>query len=204
MTEDASNANETSQPRSWLRLGTLIPLAIFTAMSIMFALALSSGDPSKIPSALIGKPAPDMPLGTLEGLERDGKPVPAFRAADLSNGKVTVVNFWASWCVPCRQEHPAFEQISKQTGAQIFGVNYKDPGGGGLRFLKQLGNPFDKVGVDPKGRTAIEWGVYGMPETFIVDGKGIIVYKHVGPITPKDLATKIIPAIKKAEAAAAS
>ncbi len=200
---DASG-DANGQPQRGFRLGfgSAIPLMIFVAMAVMFALALSSGDPSKVPSALIGKAAPDRDMPPLEGLNRDGAQVPAFRASDLANGQVTVVNFWASWCVPCRQEHPLFAQIAQQTGARIFGVNYKDPNGGGLRFLSELGNPYDRVGVDNNGRVAIDWGVYGMPETFIVDGAGKIVHKHIGPISPADLQQSIIPAIQKAQAAA--
>ncbi|MEM7774849.1 MAG: DsbE family thiol:disulfide interchange protein [Pseudomonadota bacterium] len=178
--------------------GMLIPLLIFVVMAGVFALALSGGDPSKVPSALIGKPAPDVPMDPLLGLERDGQQIRPFRAADLANGNVSVVNFWASWCAPCIREHPLLKEIVRRTGVPLYGVNYKDPNKGGLRFLARLGNPFTGVGIDPNGRVAIEWGVYGMPETFIVDGKGIIVHKHIGPITPADLDRTIIPAIEKA------
>ena len=183
---------------SGVRIGTLAPLLVFLALAAMFGFALVSGDPSRVPSALIGKPAPDMEMAALEGLERDGVAVPSFRAGDLATGNVSVVNFWASWCVPCRNEHPLLIEIGLRTGAVLYGVNYKDPNGGGLRFLAELGNPFAGVGVDPNGRTAIEWGVYGMPETFIVDGKGVIVHKHIGPISADDMERSIIPAIETA------
>lgn len=184
--------------RSRLSLGTMIPLAIFVALAVMFAIALSSGDPSKIPSALIGKAAPDVRLAPLEGLVRDGQPVPAFSAQDLQAGEVSIVNFWASWCVPCVQEHPLLNEIRERSGVKIYGINYKDPGDGGLKFLTRLGNPFHAVAVDPKGRAAIEWGVYGMPETFVVDGSGTIVHKHIGPISKSDLEATILPAISRA------
>ena len=109
------------------------------------------------------------------------------------------MNFWASWCVPCVQEHPLLVALKERTGVRLYGVNYKDQAAAARRFLGRYGNPFTAVGVDGDGRAAIEWGVYGMPETFVVDGKGRIVYKHVGPITPETLETKIIPAIRAAE-----
>lgn len=176
-----------------------IPLIIFAALSIMFGLALMSGDPSRVPSALIGKPAPDVALDPLVGLERDGVQVPAFRRSDLTKGRVSVVNFWASWCVPCIQEHPLLIALARETGAPVYGVNYKDTGGGGLKFLARLGNPFAGVVVDPRGRASIEWGVYGMPETFIVDGEGVIIHKHVGPIDRRALVETLIPLIRKAQ-----
>ncbi len=162
--------------------------------------ALRTGDPSKLPSALIGKSAPDIALTALEGLTDGTRPVPAFGAADLAAGHVSVVNFWASWCVPCVQEHPLLVALKEQTGVRLYGVNYKDQPAAARRFLGRYGNPFAAVGADANGRAAIEWGVYGMPETFVVNGKGQIVYKHVGPISAEALETRIIPAIRAAEA----
>ncbi|MEQ1614321.1 MAG: DsbE family thiol:disulfide interchange protein, partial [Hyphomicrobiaceae bacterium] len=117
---------------------------------------------------------------------------------DLAKGDVTVVNFWASWCVPCVQEHPMLGELKKRTGVRLIGVNHKDPEPGGLKFLTRYGNPFDAVGVDGNGRVSIDWGVYGMPETFVVDGTGRIVHKHVGPLTPETMSRLVIPAIEKA------
>lgn len=177
-----------------------IPLAIFAAMAIMFAFALLGNvDPSRLPSALMGKQAPRYDFPPLEGLMKDGMPVPGFVQTDLADGKATVVNFFASWCGPCIQEHPLLKNLKQHTNVRMVGINYKDRPPGGLRFLKRLGNPFDHVGVDASGRGAIEWGVYGMPETFIVNGKGRIIYKHVGPIDEATLRDKIIPAVKQAE-----
>jgi cytochrome c biogenesis protein CcmG/thiol:disulfide interchange protein DsbE len=175
------------------------PLAIFTALAVVFAFALRGGDPSKLPSALIGKAAPAVELAGLEGLTEAGRPVGGFTSADLAKGQVSVVNFWASWCVPCVQEHPVLVALQERTGVRVYGVNYKDQAAAARRFLGRYGNPFAAVGVDGNGRAAIEWGVYGMPETFIVNGEGRIAYKHVGPITPETLEARIIPAIRAAE-----
>jgi cytochrome c biogenesis protein CcmG/thiol:disulfide interchange protein DsbE len=176
----------------------LVPLAIFLAVAALFALALRKGDPSKLPSALIGKPAPEMTLPSLAGLREAGAPVPGFSTADLRRGTPTVVNFFASWCVPCVQEHPFLIELKERIGARIVGINYKDPDPGGRRFLGRYGNPYAAVGIDDSGRAAIEWGVYGMPETFVVDGRGIVTMKHVGPITRQVIEQRIIPAIEAA------
>lgn len=176
----------------------VLPLAIFAVMAALFGLALRGGDPSRLPSALIGKPAPAINLSALEGLTDSGKPVPGFATTDLGNGEVTVVNFWASWCLPCVEEHPMLVSLKAATNVKLYGVNYKDQTGTARRFLGRYGNPFTAVGVDGNGRAAIEWGVTGMPETFIVNGKGVIVYKHVGPISAQALEAKIIPAVRAA------
>ena len=158
----------------------------------------STGDPSRLPSALIGKQVPTMTLPALEGLTDGTRTVPGFDSAELAKGEVSVVNFWASWCAPCVQEHPLLVALKQRAGVPIYGVNYKDQAAAARRFLGRYGNPFAAVGTDTNGRAAIEWGVYGMPETFIVNGKGEIVYKHVGPISPETLEEKLIPAIEAA------
>lgn len=178
----------------------VLPFIVFAVLAVIFALALRSGDPSRLPSALIGKAAPEMSLPPLEGLREAGVDVPGFSTADLKRGEVTVVNFFASWCAPCVQEHPLLMAMKQEAGLRIVGVNYKDPAPGGRRFIGRYGNPYAAVGVDADGRAAIEWGVYGMPETFIVDGEGRIVWKHVGPITPEALQAQIMPAIRAAQA----
>lgn len=187
---------DTDRPRrsGWV----VLPVAMFFGLAIMFAFALFSGDPSKLPSALIGRPAPQVDFAALEGLKNASQSVPGFKAADLAKGEVHLVNFWASWCIPCVQEHPMLIELANRTGVSILGVNYKDEAAAARRFIGRYGNPFKAVGVDPQGRGAIEWGVYGMPESFVVDAKGRIAYKHVGPISKESLEEKVIPAIEKA------
>ncbi|MDX2156280.1 MAG: DsbE family thiol:disulfide interchange protein [Hyphomicrobiaceae bacterium] len=179
-------------------LAVLLPVFIFAAVAGMFALALQKGDPSRIPSALIGRPAPSMALPPVEGLVRDGQPIPGFRTADLVQGRPAIVNFWASWCLPCVEEHPHLVALAKRAGLPLYGVNHKDEPANARRFLARHGNPYAAVGADANGRAGIEWGVYGMPETFVVDGKGTIVYKHVGPITAESLEKVLLPAVRKA------
>jgi cytochrome c biogenesis protein CcmG/thiol:disulfide interchange protein DsbE len=141
-----------------------------------------------------------MTLAGLEGLTEGTRPIPGFASTELGSGQVSVVNFWASWCGPCVQEHPLLVALKARTGVRLYGVNYKDQAAAARRFLGRYGNPFAAVGVDGDGRAAIEWGVYGMPETFVVDGNGRIAYKHVGPISAETLESKIIPAIRAAQA----
>ncbi len=199
MTDEAAEVTAQDDVKARRGFGWVaIPLVIFAGMAVMFGYALKSGDPSRLPSALIGKTVPAYDFPALDGLVADGKPVPGVMAKDLAAGTLTVVNFFASWCAPCRQEHPLLEALKARTRVRMVGVNYKDPAPGGLRFLTQLGNPYDRVGVDRSGRGGIEWGVYGMPETFLVDGEGRVVYKHVGPITAESLERAVLPAIAKA------
>lgn len=200
---DQSNANSPTDVPPRRRMGLVVlPIAMFAAIAVIFALALSGGDPAKLPSALIGKAAPVIDLPPLPDLVNDrGQPVPGFATAKLAAGNPVVVNFWASWCVPCVQEHPMLIEIGQRAGVAVYGVNYKDQPVAARRFLGRYGNPFAAVGQDEIGRAAIEWGVYGMPETFVLDGKGTIVFKHVGPITPESLRDRVLPAIAKAKAA---
>ena len=176
------------------------PVIIFTAIAGMFALALKTGDPTRLPSTMIGKPVPPLAYPAVEGLMDNEKPVPGFTFKDLAKGKVTIVNFWASWCVACVSEHRNLVTL-RRSGVPIYGVDYKDQASAARRFLGRLGNPYTAVGTDKSGRSAIEWGVYGMPESFIINGKGEIIYKHVGPISRQDIKDKIMPIIEKARAA---
>jgi cytochrome c biogenesis protein CcmG, thiol:disulfide interchange protein DsbE len=176
----------------------LVPVIVFAALVAVFGFALTTGDPTRLPSALIGKPVPKADFPALSGLTDGSQSVPGFTSSDLANGQVSVVNFWASWCAECAVEQGLLLDLKDKTGAPLYGVNYKDEATAARRFLGRYGNPFKAVGTDENGRNAIEWGVYGMPETFIVNGKGEIVYKHVGAVTPASLATKLIPAIEAA------
>lgn len=194
MSDNSASQSVPRKGRGWL----FAPLIIFVVMAGLFAFALTSGDPSKLPSALIGRPVPHTDFPALEGLMVADKPVPGFHATDLAKGKVSVVNFWASWCVPCIEEHPLLITLKEKSGVDIYGVNYKDQPEAGRRFIGRYGNPFTAVGTDQAGRNAIEWGVYGMPETFVINGEGKIAYKHVGPISKESLETKLLPAIAAA------
>jgi cytochrome c biogenesis protein CcmG/thiol:disulfide interchange protein DsbE len=180
-------------------LVVLLPLVGFLALAGLFFFRLGAGDPSHIPSALIGQPAPPTDLPPLEGLSRDGKPMPGLNSSAFQ-GAVTLVNVWASWCVPCRDELPFLVQLSKDKRIQLVGINYKDPADNARRFLNRYGNPFVAMGVDERGRTSIDWGVYGVPETFLVGRDGHIAYKLVGPVNAESLARALGPEIEKAVA----
>jgi cytochrome c biogenesis protein CcmG/thiol:disulfide interchange protein DsbE len=180
--------------RSWL---VALPLLFFIALAGLFLARLYSGDPSKIPSALIGRPAPQTPLPQLEGLARDGAQVPGLDP-QIFKGKVSVVNVWASWCVPCHDEAPLLTELAKDKRLQIVGINYKDAPDNARRFLGRYGNPFGMVGVDANGRASIEWGVYGVPETFVIGRDGTIAYKMVGPVTPENFQSVLKVEIDKA------
>jgi len=187
------------------RIGVFaVPLVLFAALALMFAYALQTGDPSRLPSALIGKQAPEMNLPPVEGLRDGDRAVPGFATADLKRGEVSVVNFFASWCVPCVQEHPNLVALGREANVKIYGINYKDPSPGGRRFLGRYGNPYWAVGEDARGRAAIDWGVYGVPETFVVGRDGRIAYKLVGPITAANMERVLKPEIEKALVAPAS
>lgn len=191
---------ETTKKRAtWV---ALLPLMIFVGLAAIFAVQLLSGkDNTTIPSALIGKDAPQTNLPPVEGLVHDGAPVPGLNSEDFktgSGGKLTLINVWGSWCVPCRQEHPQLMEIAKDKRIRVVGLNYKDQPENARRFLGDLGNPFAAVGADRVGRSAIEWGVYGVPETFLVNADGKIVYKHVGPFTPESVKNDLMPAVQKA------
>jgi cytochrome c biogenesis protein CcmG/thiol:disulfide interchange protein DsbE len=174
-----------------------LPLIAFIALAALFLYRLGAGDPSKLPSALIGRMAPATDLPPLEGLTRDGKPVPGLNSAIFA-GKVTLVNVWASWCVPCHDEAPLLDKLAQDKRIQVAGINYKDVADNARRFLNRYGNPFAAAGVDSNGRASIDWGVYGVPETFLIGRDGAIAYKMVGPITAENLVKVLQPEIEKA------
>jgi cytochrome c biogenesis protein CcmG/thiol:disulfide interchange protein DsbE len=183
-----------------VRLTVLIPLILFLALVALFFVRLLAGDPSHIPSALIGHPAPQTNLPPIDGLVRGGKPVPGLMAADFA-GAVTIMNVWASWCIPCHDEAPLLTRLAADRRIRVVGINYKDQPDNARRFLGRYGNPFAASGADLSGRAAIEWGVYGVPENFIIGRDGRIAYKLVGPLTAENLEQVVKPEIAKALAA---
>lgn len=187
---------ETENPPRPRKLFILLPLLLFLALAGVFLSQLLSGrNLAVVPSTLIGQAAPKTELPPLEGVS-----LPGLNSADFI-GKVTLVNVWASWCAPCREEHPVIVELSKDQRVTVAGFNYKDKPENARRFLGELGNPFDVLGVDPKGRSAIDWGVYGIPETFLVGKDGKVAFKHVGPMTPESVRATLMPEIEKALAA---
>ena len=191
---EPSTPRAAPQSQRWL---VALPLLGFIVLAGIFLLRLHGGDPSKIPSALIGRPAPQTALPALEGLVNNGMQVPGLDPA-VFKGKVSVVNVWASWCVPCHDEAPLLTKLGQDKRLQLVGINYKDAADNARRFLGRYGNPFGIVGVDGNGRASIEWGVYGVPETFVVGREGTIVYKMVGPVTSDNVDTVLKVEIEKA------
>ena len=192
-----STTSQTT-PTSKARRGILVllPLVVFLGLAALFYMRLGAGDASFVPSALIGKPAPKTDLPPIPGLEQAGQPVPGLTNATFA-GKVTLVNVWASWCVPCHDEVPFLEALSKDKRIQLVGINYKDEPGNARRFLGRYGNPYAATGQDASGRTGIDWGVYGVPETFLVGRDGRIAFKLVGPIGAENLQRVLEPQIDK-------
>ncbi|MEX3011712.1 DsbE family thiol:disulfide interchange protein [Hoeflea sp. TYP-13] len=203
MSSDAgqSEGGAPDQPvaaKSRRRFIAFVPLIAFVALAaIFFSQLISDRDVSEVPSVLIGTKAPALDLQPLEGLKRHGVQVPALTDA-VVEGKVTLVNIWASWCVPCRQEHPLLMALAQDSRINLVGINYKDKTPNALRFLGELGNPYAAVGIDPKGVAAIDWGVYGIPETYLLDKDGNITFKQIGPFSPDSVNDDLIPAIEKA------
>jgi cytochrome c biogenesis protein CcmG/thiol:disulfide interchange protein DsbE len=191
---------QDSQPRR--RLVVLLPLALFVALAALFYFRLlGPSDHSVLPSVLIGHPAPQTSLPPVAGLLRaDGQPVPGLTTADFA-GTVTVLNVWASWCIPCRDEAPVLMRLAGDKRIRLVGINYKDSPDNARRFLGRFGNPYVASGADANGRAGIEWGVYGVPENFIIGRDGRIAYKLVGPLTDENLAGVFKPEIEKALAA---
>ena len=185
---------QEEEPRGGFRLWMLVPVLGAAAVLAVFLLGLQRPDGGRnLPSTLIGEPVPEFELPPLYADQ------PGLTTADMKKPGVKLVNVWASWCVPCRAEHPMLVNLAGR-GITIHGINYKDREDAAKKFIADLGNPFDLIGADRSGRVGIEWGVYGVPETFVVDGQGRIVYKHIGPIQGDDIEEKILPAVEKARA----
>ena len=188
------NLNQKTPPKTY-KLRTLgrhfIFFAVFVLIFILFLFALQKGDPSSLPSVLINKhvPAFSLPPLRINHLENGFN---GFDASDLKKGDLSLLNIWASWCVPCREEHPALMSLAL-AGVPIYGLNYKDKPEAAIRFLSGLGNPYKKIGMDKDGRVAIGFGVYGVPETFVIDGDGKILHRHIGPLTQEIIAEVLLP-----------
>ena len=171
------------------RLGYLAPLIVFIALVVILGIGLTL-DPRKIPSPLIGKPVPEFSLPPVKGRTL------GLAGTDLK-GEVSLVNVFASWCVACREEHPVFMDLRSRGVIPIHGLNYKDKPDDAARWLDELGDPYTRTGADLNGRVAIDWGVYGVPETFLVDREGRIVFKQIGPVTPQLVKEKLVPLIEQ-------
>jgi len=174
------------------RLWFLIPLFAFVALAIVLAVGLKR-DPREVPSPLIDKPAPKFALARLDDAAKTV-------SLDDLKGKVFILNVWASWCVACREEHPILLDFAKKRVVPVYGLNYKDTRPDASAWLARFGNPYDASFFDEDGRVGLDFGVYGVPETFVVDSNGVIRMKHIGPITPEVLANKIEPLLKKLDA----
>ena len=188
MTEDA----KTPQHRRSFGLLALVPVAVSAILGIAFYWGLFNSD-DRLPSALVGRPVPEFSLPPIEGRD-DG-----LATADLV-GQVGIVNVWASWCAPCRVEMPLLIEVAARGSVPIFGINYKDRPEQALGFLAELGDPFARIGADTTGRASLDWGVYGLPETFVIDAEGRIAYKHVGPFDRRALEERILPLVARLQA----
>ncbi|MGF1611843.1 MAG: DsbE family thiol:disulfide interchange protein [Kiloniellales bacterium] len=175
------------------RLLYFLPVLIFAVVAGYFLWGLDPArDPRAVPSARVGTAVTPFELPPL-----DGSAIPGLSSADLADGQVTLVNFFASWCVPCRAEHPLLMQLAAGGTLRLVGINYKDAPADASKWLDELGNPYDRIGADRDGRAGIDWGVSGVPETFIVDRQGVIRHQHIGPVMPRDLERKILPLVEE-------
>ncbi len=199
-----SETHDVAAPPARRSLLLILPVIVFAVLAgVMFLRLRSGADPSALPSAMIGKPAPSFDLPAVPGLAKDGAPVPGLSSADLKGG-VTVLNVFASWCAPCQVEHPMLMRLAREPGIRLVGIDYKEPDpAAGKKFLDRHGVPFAAVGADADGRAAIDFGVYGVPETFIIGPDGVIRDKIVGIVTPENFSSvlaRIRAAGKVAEA----
>nr|WP_173812380.1 DsbE family thiol:disulfide interchange protein [Limimaricola cinnabarinus] len=184
-----SSAEQAPRRQSRGRALVLLPAALFAALAAAFYWGLMNSD-DRLPSALIGRAVPEFDLPPIEGRD-DG-----LSSADLQ-GEVSIVNVWASWCVPCRVEMPLLVELAAQGTVPIHGINYKDAPDAALAFLDETGDPYTRIGADRSGRASIDWGVYGLPETFVIDAQGRIAYKHVGPFDRRSLEQDILPVVRR-------
>ncbi len=198
--KDTSIDADPSQRGEKSKFMAFLPLIFLCLLAALFiwGLKFNPNGPNFIPSVLIGKKI-DFTLEKMDGLnDASGKPVAAFSSDTLSKGEVSVINIWASWCIACRAEHKYLKRLAERSGAPIYGLNYKDTASAGRKFLARFGNPYAGVGMDRRGRVGIDFGVYGVPETFVIDGKGFIRHKITGPINDQIITDQLLPAIKKA------
>jgi len=193
MTEDVI-IDQPRAPAGGVRWSRYVPLLVFAVLAVFFAVGLTM-NPRNIPSPLIGKAVPVFDLPPVKG-----------RQLGLSStnlrGQVSIVNVFASWCLACREEHPLLMQLGASGVVPIHGLNYKDKPDDASKWLDDLGDPYNRTGADISGRVGIEWGVYGVPETFVIDRNGVIAYKHIGPVTPEALNETLLPLIRKLQQAA--
>ncbi|WP_375600363.1 DsbE family thiol:disulfide interchange protein [Devosia sp. Naph2] len=182
-------AYDGEAPSFGRRLTFLLPVVLFGALALLLTWGLWDDDDS-LASPLIGKSVPEFNLPPIEGRQV------GFASSDLK-GQVSIVNVWASWCVPCRVEMPLLMELSAKGTVPIYGINFKDDSAEALAFLQELGDPYTQIGADQSGRVAIDWGVYGLPETFVIDAQGRIAYKHVGPFDRKSLEEDILPVVRR-------
>src|SRR5512146_1437693 len=192
MTEDVLTGTAVAAPERRWRLAGYLPLAVFGVVAVFLGIGLTL-NPREVPSPLIGKPVPVFGLPPVQGRTL------GLATADL-RGQVSLVNVFASWCVACREEHPVMMELAKAGTVPLHGLNYKDKPDDAKAWLDQLGDPYTRTGADVNGRVAIDWGVYGVPETFVVDREGRIAYKHIGPVTPVVWNDKLLPLIRKLRA----
>ncbi|MGR3590723.1 MAG: DsbE family thiol:disulfide interchange protein [Limimaricola soesokkakensis] len=184
-----SAAEQEPRKRPRGRVLVLLPAALFATLAAAFYWGLMNSD-DRLPSALTGKAVPEFDLPPIEGREE------GLSTADLQ-GEVSIVNVWASWCVPCRVEMPLLVELAARDTVPIHGINYKDAPDAALRFLDETGDPYTRVGADRSGRASLDWGVYGLPETFVIDARGRVAYKHVGPFDRRALEEEILPVVRQ-------
>lgn len=176
------------------RLIFVVPVVLFAVLAVVLFKSLIAPPPQDLPSVLVDKPAPQLTVPALDAQTQ------GFGPSDLKAGHVTVLNVFASWCIPCRSEAPLLPRLAHLDGVRLFGMVYKDTPDKARQFLNEMGNPFARVGLDESGRAGIEWGVYGVPETFVIDGRGTVRLRHAGPLTPSVIERDILPAIRAARA----